>query len=41
MRLESADSEMMQNYKLELLGLNQMPHWEQSLEEYVKMYKDK
>jgi len=31
-----ADSEMMDNHQLELLGLNTMPHWEKSLEEYVK-----
>jgi len=31
-----ADSEMMDNHNLELLGLNTMPHWEQALEEYVK-----
>jgi dTDP-4-dehydrorhamnose reductase len=36
-----ADSEMMYNYKLDLLGLNNMPPWEQSLEEYVKTNKDK
>ncbi len=35
------DSEMMQNYQLDLLGLNRMPPWEQSLEEYVKTNKDK
>jgi dTDP-4-dehydrorhamnose reductase len=36
-----ADSEMMHNYKLDLLGLNQMPHWEVSLEEYIRTNKDK
>jgi dTDP-4-dehydrorhamnose reductase len=30
-----ADSEMMQNYKLDILGLNAMPHWEKSLEAYI------
>lgn len=36
-----ADSEMMQNYKLELLGLNSMPHWEESLEQYIKENKNR
>lgn len=36
-----ADSEMMENYKLELLGLNHMPFWEESLENYIKENKDK
>jgi len=36
-----ADSEMIQNYKLELLGLNNMPHWEESLERYVKTNKNR
>src|SRR3989338_4765003 len=36
-----ADSEMTINYKLELLGLNHMPPWEQSLEEYVRTNKEK
>ena len=31
-----ADSEMMRNYKLDLLGLNHMPHWEESLREYIQ-----
>lgn len=30
-----ARSEMMRNYHLDLLGLNQMPPWEESLEHYV------
>lgn len=30
------DSECLRNYKLELLGLDRMPHWEKSLESYVK-----
>lgn len=34
-------SEMLENSKLELLGLNNMPRWEKSLEEYVKINKDK
>jgi dTDP-4-dehydrorhamnose reductase len=34
-------SEMMRNYKLDLIGLNLMPHWEKSLEEYIKLNKDK
>lgn len=34
-------SEMLENYKLGLLGLNNMPRWEKSLEEYVKINKDK
>lgn len=34
-------SEMLENYKLDLLGLNSMPHWEESLERYIKMNKDK
>lgn len=36
-----ADSEMMRNYKLDLLGLNQMPHWQESLEDYIKTNKNK
>jgi len=35
-----ADSEMMCNYKLGLLGLNHMPHWQESLKEYVVTHKD-
>jgi len=34
-----ADSEMIQNYKLELLGLNNMPRWEDSLKEYIMTNK--
>src|SRR3989338_5767931 len=30
------DSEAMRNYKLELLGLNNMNHWEEAVEDYVK-----
>jgi dTDP-4-dehydrorhamnose reductase len=36
-----ANSEMMRNYRLELLGLNQMPHWEESLKNYIQTNKDK
>ena len=36
-----ARSEMMRNYRLDLIGLNLMPHWEKSLEEYIKLNKDK
>jgi len=31
-----ANSEMMLNYKLDLLNLNQMPHWESSLRHYIE-----
>lgn len=31
-----ANSEKMCNYRLDLLGLNHMPHWQDSLEEYIK-----
>ena len=31
-----ADSEKMRNYKLDLLGLNNMPSWEDSLRDYIK-----
>jgi len=34
-------SEMMENRKLEKLGLNNMPRWEDSLGEYIKRNKDK
>ena len=34
-----ARSEIMRNYKLELLGLDLMPHWEKSLQEYIKVNK--
>ena len=36
-----ADSEMMRNLKLDLIGLNHMPHWQDSLEEYIKANKNK
>ena len=36
-----AHSEMMNNYKLDLLGRNNMPHWQESLEDYIKKNKDK
>lgn len=36
-----ARSEMMRNYKLDLLGLNNMPQWEESLARYIRTYKDK
>ena len=36
-----ADSEMMRNLKLDLIGLNHMPHWQDSLEEYIKVNKNK
>jgi dTDP-4-dehydrorhamnose reductase len=35
-----ARSEMMRNYKLDLINLNLMPHWEKSLEEYIRLNKD-
>lgn len=31
------DSECLRNLKLELLGLDRMPHWEKSLEDYLKV----
>ena len=31
-----ARSEMMRNFKLELAGLDEMPHWRQSLERYIR-----
>lgn len=34
-------SEMLRNYELDLLGLNNMPRWEVSLEEYIRTYTDK
>ncbi|MCF7907811.1 MAG: dTDP-4-dehydrorhamnose reductase [Candidatus Omnitrophica bacterium] len=34
-----ARSEMMQNHKLQLLGLNNMPRWEDSLKNYIKENK--
>lgn len=36
-----ADSEMMHNFRLELIGLNNMPHWQESLEDYIRTNKDK
>ena len=36
-----ARSEMMRNYKLDLIGVNLMPCWEQSLEEYIQTNKSK
>lgn len=33
-----ARSEMMRNYKLELLGLNHMPHWQESLAAYIQAH---
>ena len=36
-----ARSEMMRNYHLDLINLNLMPHWEKSLEDYIKLNKDK
>lgn len=36
-----ARSEMMCNYKLGLLGFNNMPHWEESLKEYIRINRDK
>lgn len=36
-----ACSEMMRNYKLDLINLNLMPQWEKSLEEYIRLNKDK
>jgi dTDP-4-dehydrorhamnose reductase len=34
-------SEMMQNLKLQLLGLDEMPHWKDALREYLEEKKDK
>jgi dTDP-4-dehydrorhamnose reductase len=36
-----ADSEMVQNLKLNLLGLNRMPSWQESLKEYILLNKNK
>ncbi len=36
-----ANSEMMQNYKLDLLGINNMPHWHDSLKKYIEKNKNK
>ncbi len=35
-----ADSEMVRNYKLDLLGFNNMPEWQESLEYYIKTNKN-
>lgn len=34
-------SEMLRNLKLEILGLNDMPHWKESLSRYISINKDK
>ena len=34
-------SEMAQNYRLDLLGLNNMPFWQDSLHEYINVNRDK
>jgi len=34
-------SEMLRNMKLELMGLNGMPHWKESLRRYIEENKDK
>jgi len=34
-------SEMLNNHKLDLLKLNNMPYWQESLAEYIRMNKDK
>jgi dTDP-4-dehydrorhamnose reductase len=34
-------SEMIRNYRLDLIGLNLMPHWEDSLKEYININKNK
>ncbi len=36
-----ARSERIYNYRLEMLGLNNMPHWEDSLREYIELNKDR
>ena len=36
-----ANSEMMCNLKLDLIGLNNMPPWEKSLQDYIQQNKDK
>ncbi|MFH1878921.1 MAG: dTDP-4-dehydrorhamnose reductase [Candidatus Omnitrophota bacterium] len=36
-----ACSEQIRNYKLDLLGINNMPKWEDSLREYISANKDK
>ena len=36
------NSEMMRNYKLDLMGINNMRHWEEAVEEYINIhFKDK
>ena len=35
------NSEMLKNHKLELLSLNNMPRWEDSLKEYIEVNSDK
>jgi len=32
------NSEMMRNYKLDLMGMNNMRHWEEAVEEYIKIH---
>ena len=34
-------SEMLRNLKLELLGLDEMPHWKEALRTYIDENKDK
>ncbi|MDD5633966.1 MAG: sugar nucleotide-binding protein, partial [Candidatus Omnitrophica bacterium] len=36
-----ARSEMIENYNLESIGLNNMPYWQDSLDEYIRANKDK
>ncbi|MCA9408092.1 MAG: dTDP-4-dehydrorhamnose reductase [Candidatus Omnitrophica bacterium] len=36
-----ADSEMLRNYKLDLLGINDLPHWEESLKDYINTNQHK
>ncbi|MFH1309611.1 MAG: sugar nucleotide-binding protein, partial [Candidatus Omnitrophota bacterium] len=36
-----SSSEAIRNYKLDMLGLNNMPNWETSLAGYIKLNKDK
>lgn len=36
-----ARSEMMRNMHLDLIGLNMMPHWEESLQQYILLNKNK
>jgi len=35
---ERPNSEMMRNYKLDLIGMNNMRHWEEAVEEYIKLH---